>query len=142
MILFKKWARHKVKPYIYCVNQFFREKCHKKWNQECKRKQSLLFNFCNIFHLLSSRTQKIAWWAPVFKTYFYIFSYNEQLSSTIFLLYHTSLNNKVMHLFKVTRTLWSLHTALICVAAPVNRFRNRYFDICTNISFLPIYLRT
>ena len=79
MILFKKWAKHKVKSYIYCVNQFLREKRHKKWNQECKQKQSLLFNFCNIFDLLTSRTQKIAWWPPVFKPDFYIFSYNEQL---------------------------------------------------------------
>ena len=29
MILFKKWAKHKVKSYIYCVNQFLREKRHK-----------------------------------------------------------------------------------------------------------------
>ena len=65
MILFKKWAKHKVKSYIYCVNQFLREKRHKKWNQERKEKQSLLFNFCNIFDLLTSRTQKIAWW-PLF----------------------------------------------------------------------------
>ena len=36
MILFKKWAKHEVKSYIYCVDQFLREKRHKKWNQECK----------------------------------------------------------------------------------------------------------
>ena len=35
-----------------------REKCHKKWKQECKQKQSLLFNFCNIFDLSTSRTPK------------------------------------------------------------------------------------
>ena len=97
MILLKKWAKHKVKSYIYCVNQFLREKRHKKWNQECKQKQSLLFNFCNIFDLLTSRTQKIAWWPPVFKPDFYIFSFNEQLRKILksfidkFLLYHTSL---------------------------------------------------
>ena len=79
MILFKKWAKHKVKSYIYCVNQFLHEKRHKKWSQECKQKQSLLFSFCNIFDLLISRTEKIAWWPPVFKLDFYIFSYNEQL---------------------------------------------------------------
>ena len=28
--MFKKWAKHKVKSYIYCVNQLLREKCHKK----------------------------------------------------------------------------------------------------------------
>ena len=44
MILFKKWAKHKVKSYIYYVNQFLREKRHKKRNQECKQKQYLLFN--------------------------------------------------------------------------------------------------
>ena len=42
MVLFKKWAKHEVKSYIYCVNQFLREKRHKKWSQECKQKQSLL----------------------------------------------------------------------------------------------------
>ena len=53
MILFKKWAKHKVKSNIYYVDQFLRKKRHKKWNQECKQKQSLLFNFCNIFYLFS-----------------------------------------------------------------------------------------
>ena len=77
--MFKEWAKHKVKSYIYCVNQFLREKRHKKWNQECKQKQSLLFNFCNIFGLLTSRTENIAWWPPVFNPDFYIFSYNGQL---------------------------------------------------------------
>ena len=92
MNLFKKWAKHK-------VNQFLREKHHKKWNQECKQKQYLLFNFCNIFDLLTSRTQKIAWWCPVFRPDFYIFSYNQQLRKMLrnfidkFLFYHTSLRN-------------------------------------------------
>ena len=49
MILFKKWAKHEVKSYIYCVGQFLREKRHKKWNQECKQEQSFLFNFCDYF---------------------------------------------------------------------------------------------
>ena len=71
MILFKKWTKHKVKLYIYCVNQFLRGKRHKKWKQECKQKQSLLFNFCDIFDRLVSRTEKIAWWPPVFKSDFY-----------------------------------------------------------------------
>ena len=80
MILFKKWAKHKVKSYIYCENQFLREKRHKNWNEECKQNQSQFFsNFCNIFDFLTSRTQKIAWWPSVFKPDFYIFSYNEQL---------------------------------------------------------------
>ena len=47
------------------MNQFLRKKRRKKWNQEYKQKQSLLFDFCNIFDLLTSRTQKIAWWPPV-----------------------------------------------------------------------------
>ena len=99
MILLKKWGKHKVKSYIYCVNQFLREKRHKKWNQECKQKLSLLFNFCNIFYLSTSRTQKIAWWPPVFKPDSYIFPYNEQLRKILrnfidkFLLYHTSLKD-------------------------------------------------
>ena len=80
MILFKKCARHKVKSYIYFINQFLREKRHKKWNQECKQKQSSMYNFYNIFDLLTSRTQKTASWPPIFKPDFYIFPYNVQLS--------------------------------------------------------------
>ena len=41
MILFKKWAKHKVK-YIYCLNQFLREKRYKKWNQKFKQKVSFV----------------------------------------------------------------------------------------------------
>ena len=78
MILSKKWAKHKVKSYIYRVNQSLYEKRHKKWYQECKQKQPLLFQFCNIFDLFTSRTQKIAQWTPVFEPDFYIFSFNEQ----------------------------------------------------------------
>ena len=63
----------------HCVNQFLRKKRHKKWNQECEQKESFLFNFCNIFDILTSRTEKIAWGPPVFKSDFYVFSYNEQL---------------------------------------------------------------
>ena len=77
MVLLKKWARHKVKSYTYCVNQFLPEKHQKEWNQECKQKQSLMFNFYNIFDLLTSWTQKIAWWPPVFKHDFCIFPYND-----------------------------------------------------------------
>ena len=79
-MLLQKWAQHKVKSYIYCANnQFLRQKRRKKWNQECKRKQSLLFNFCNSFGVSTSRTEKIAWWPPVFKHNIYIFFYNGQL---------------------------------------------------------------
>ena len=80
-----------------------------------------MFNFRNIFYLLTSRTQKIAWWSPVFTTDFYIFSYNEQLREIyrnfidMFLLYHTSLNSKVMHLFKVTRDfVIFVHSSDLC----------------------------
>ena len=45
MILFKKWAKHKVKSYIYCVNQFLREKRHKNETKNVN-KNSL---FCSIF---------------------------------------------------------------------------------------------
>ena len=79
MVLFKKWAKHKVKSYIYCVNQFLREKRHKKWNHDCKQKQYLLLTFCNILDLLSSRSQKIEWSPPAFRPDIYLFSYNEQL---------------------------------------------------------------
>ena len=79
MILFKKWAKHKVKSDIYNVNEFLREKYHKKWNQECKQKQSRLFNFSNISDLLTTRTEKVAWRPPALN-----------FIDTI-LLYHTSL---------------------------------------------------
>ena len=61
------------------VNQFLHEKRHKKWNQECNQKQSPLFNYCNIFDLLTSRTYKIALWHLVFQSDFYLFSYNKEL---------------------------------------------------------------
>ena len=76
---FNRWSCSKnepntlVKTNIYCANQILCEKLHKKWNQECKLKQSLSFNFCNIFDLLTCKTPKIAWLAPVFKPNFYIF---------------------------------------------------------------------
>ena len=79
MILFKKWAKDKVKSYIYCVNQFLHEKRHKKWNQECKQKQFLLFNFCNFFDLSNSENSMVT---PDFKHDFDIFPYNEQLRET------------------------------------------------------------
>ena len=93
MTLFTKCAKHKVKSYTYCLSQFLREKRQKKRkkkrNQECKQKQSLLFkkqsvlfNVSNIFDLLTSRTEKIVWWSPVFKPLFCIFSYNKQLTET------------------------------------------------------------
>ena len=90
MIFFKKSVKNKMKSYIYYPNQLLREKLHKKWNQECKQKQSHFFNFCNIFDLLTSRTQKIAWW-PLFLnlifTYFSIMNNSgkfKEISSTSF----------------------------------------------------------
>ena len=71
--MFKKWAKHKVKSNIYCVNQFL----HKKHPKNEIKKQFCLFNFLNIFDFLTSRIEKIAWW-PIFKPDFYIF-HNEQL---------------------------------------------------------------
>ena len=84
-----------------CKSVFARETPTKTEN--VNKKQSLLFSFCNIFDLLTSRTQKIAWWAPVFKPDFYIFPYNEQLRKIErkfidkFLLYHTSLTMSLQH---------------------------------------------
>ena len=83
MILFKIWAKNKVKSYIYCVNQFLREKHHKKWNRECKQKQSFLFSFCNIFYLSTCRTQNIAMWHPVFEPDFYMIYYRCLCSLTL-----------------------------------------------------------
>ena len=45
MILLKKWAKHKVKSYIYCVNQFLRENAIKNETKNVN-KSSL---FCIIF---------------------------------------------------------------------------------------------
>ena len=45
MILFKKWGKHKVKSYTYCVNQFLREKRYKNETKNAN-KNSL---FCSIF---------------------------------------------------------------------------------------------
>ena len=50
MILFKKWDEHNVKSYIYCINQSLREKNHKNEAKNVNKKQSLLFNFCNILY--------------------------------------------------------------------------------------------
>ena len=37
MIMFKKWAKHKVKSYIYYVDQFFSKKHYKKWIQNVNK---------------------------------------------------------------------------------------------------------
>ena len=63
LIVFKfdRWSCSKNEPntriniYFLCTYvSFLQEKRHKKWNQDCKQKQSLLFNFCDIFYLLTS----------------------------------------------------------------------------------------
>ena len=90
MILFKKSAKHNFK-YIFVVYiSFFTRNAIKKWNQECKKKQSLLFNFCNIFDLFSMMVS--------FKPDFYIFFYNEQLRKT---KETSSTTFNVSHLLKV-----------------------------------------
>ena len=71
MVLFKKWAKHKIKSDIYCVIHFLREKRHKTETKNVN-------NLFSIFDILNSRTEEIAWWPPVFKPDFYIFS-NQQL---------------------------------------------------------------
>ena len=40
-----------------------------------------------------------------------------------------NLKDKVIQLFKITRIFLSLYTALISVAAPMNRFQHRHFDM-------------
>ena len=131
MILFKKWAKHKVKSYIYCVNQFLREKCHKKWSQECKQKQSVLFNFCNSFDLLIPRTEKIAWWPPVFNlifTYFSIMNTQGNLKK-----FHVQVFI-VSYLFKYWILLdyqISFHTE--------RDFRHQYWNWKNRLGFLYIY---
>ena len=64
-----------------------------------------MFNFCSIFDLLTSRTQKIAWRSPAFKPDFIIFSYNEKLN-----------------LKKIHRQVFIYHTSLILEMEPqINR---------------------
>ena len=48
MILFKIWAKHKVKSYIYCVNQFLRKKRHKNETKNVN-KNSLFYSIFVIF---------------------------------------------------------------------------------------------
>ena len=114
--MFKKLAKHKVKSNTYCVNQFLRKKRHKNWNQECKQNQSILFNFCNIFDLFTSRPQKIAWWAPDLRPDFYIFSYNEQVRK----IYRNFIDKffVVSYLLENSSLKWCNH--YICLQ--INRF--------------------
>ena len=129
MILFKKWAKHRVKYYICCVNQVLREKCHKKWNQECKRKQSRLFGFCNIFYLLTSRTEKIAWWLPVFKPDFHIFSYNIVANSPGF---PGGSRNLVFSHESLTDLRLSRISPRFLKDNPENNFMQSYFSTSSN----------
>ena len=46
---------------MHLLYQPLHDKRHEKRNQECKQERSLLFNFCNIFDLLTSRTERTAW---------------------------------------------------------------------------------
>ena len=61
---------------------------------------------------------------------------------TIETLFCKNKKDKVIHLFKVTRIFRFLYTALICVAAPMNRFRHRHFHIFASISLLSFHLCT
>ena len=94
MILLKEWARHKVRSFIYCVIQFFCEKPHKKWNQECKQKQSCSFVIFLIFWPLELRPR-------VLTLFFTYFPHNERFWKVSrnfihkFLFSHTSLWSKV-----------------------------------------------
>ena len=57
----KSYSRNKPNTNVNPIYQFLLEKKNKNCNQECKQKQSRLFKFCNIFDLLTSRTEEIAW---------------------------------------------------------------------------------
>ena len=69
------------------------EKRHEKLNQVCKQKQCLLLNCCNIFDLLASRTEKIAWWHLFLNLIFTYFPIMNKSGKFIvkFFLYHTYL---------------------------------------------------
>ena len=49
MIVLKKWAKHKVKSYIYCVNQFLR---HKNVIKNEAKNVNQNSHFCLIFVIL------------------------------------------------------------------------------------------
>ena len=42
MIFFKKWAKHKVESYIYCVNQFSREEVIKTETKDVNKTVSFV----------------------------------------------------------------------------------------------------
>ena len=64
-------------------------------------------------------------------------NYNNHKAIEILCCESKNSKDKVVHLFKVTRIFWFLYTALICVAAPMNMYRHRHFDIFANtLSYL------
>ena len=75
IIKFDRWPCSKL--FNYCVKSAF-----VRWNQECKQKQSCIFNFCKILDLFTWRIQKIVWRPQVFKPDFHIFPYNKQIRKT------------------------------------------------------------
>ena len=75
IIKFDRWPCSKL--FNYCVKSAFVRR-----NQECKQKQSCMFNFCKILDLSTWRIQKIVWWPQVFKPDFHIFPYNKQIRKT------------------------------------------------------------
>ena len=128
MILFKKLASDKVRSYIYCANQFLHEKHHKKWNQECKQKHSLLFSFCSIFNLLTSRTPKIAWWPPVLKPDSWTSFYWIKLSTFTFVFYfmwNAYLRIWIINSFTTSRAFTNTDSKRI-----IKSFIRVYIEVC------------
>ena len=63
-----------------------------------------LFQFWNIFDLLTSRTETKAWWPPAFKSNFNIIFYSEKLTSFYLVLQLKELfceRNHIKHLNKI-----------------------------------------
>ena len=89
MILSKKWSKHKVKSYIFCINLLLRGKLQKTRNQGCKQRKVSLFNFCNIFNLIfqNAENSKNPLFINLKLTYFPIMNNSgkfKEISSTSF----------------------------------------------------------
>ena len=62
MKLFKKWAKQNWIIYLLCTSVFSTRYPVKHETKNVNKN----LNFCNILDLLTSRTQKTAWWPPDF----------------------------------------------------------------------------
>ena len=117
------------------------EKRHEKLNQVCKQKQCLLLNCCNIFDLLATRTEKIAWWHLFLNLIFTYFPIMNKSGKFIvkFLLYHTYLKASQL---QSDNTLFSKETEYFYSkefpTATQMQVVNNIYSICVTI-FVSVY---